>query len=119
MTNIILDHALSLVSLIIIIFTFFFLINSVSRKIYKDNNEYIYIEDLGRKQFEEDQDLQCEVGLLKGKIPDYNEPNGKKVILFFRDDCVYRLPNKQQQLVVGIGKQFNCVTQSMSPVASM
>lgn len=81
MTNIILDHTLSLLSLIIIIFTFFIVINSISRKIFEDNNEYIYIEDLGRKQFEEDQDLKLEIGLLKGKVPDYNEPKGKKVIV--------------------------------------
>ena len=33
-----------------------------------------------------------------------HEPNGKRVILFFRDDCVYRLPNKQQQLVFQLGE---------------
>lgn len=81
MTNIILDHALSLLSLIIIILAVFVVINSVSRKLFEENQEYIYIEDLGRKEFEKDQDLKIDVGLLKGKVPDYIEPKDKKIIV--------------------------------------
>lgn len=81
MTNLLIEHLLNLVSLIIIIFAIIMVINSISRKIYESNNEYIYIEDVGRKQFEDNQDLQYDAGLLKKITEDYKAAGENKVIV--------------------------------------
>lgn len=85
MINTLLDFCLNLIILITIVFSVFMIINSIGLRLSKDNEPLIYVEDIGRKQFEDDQDLKLEVGILKGKIPDYCEKGEKKLVILELD----------------------------------
>lgn len=81
MLPILLDHALDLIMLLIIIFSILLIINSINQKINEKNIQHTYIEDIGRLQFEDDQDLKMHVGELKGKIPHYNPEGERKIVV--------------------------------------